>query len=605
MLDAEFTAFFPFCGLGAGALGFTQAEVELLGRRARFRSLGGIDVDPLAAQDFEKLTKSPCLLADVGKLTAADLLAFCPNAPDCVFLSPPCKGFSGLLGTKAARAPKYRKLNRLVLQWTQVMLEAWRDNLPGLVLLENVPRIASRGRHLLRKVRKLLRRAGYVFSSQTHDCGELGGLAQHRNRFLLVARRPERVGPLLYQPPKLRVRACGEVLANLPMPNDPAGGPMHVMPRISWLNWVRLALIPAGGDWRDLPGVLDGLERRAVHKRHGVEDWAEPSGTVAGSGSNGVANVADPRVQPQASNPNAHWNKYAVGDWHEPASTVIGASRPGSGAPAIADPRAREYYRGTLGVQSFDAPAGTVTGAAAPSRGVFSVADPRAREHFKNVLRVVPWNRPIGTVTSGHGPTNGGGVVADPRLSTGYDHSYRVLRWDEASFTIHGKAHIGTGAYAVADARVPSEPRNGAYGVIAWDEAAKTVTGAGAIDNGPWAIADERFPDAPPLIVIENVRKPPSAVPVIIAADGTWHRPITTLELAALQSIPTEIDGKPLVLAGTSSTAWRERIGNAVPPKAAKRIAEQMLIALVEEAEGTMLLRGDGAVWVRPEAIAP
>ena len=22
---------------------------------------------------------------------------------------------------------------------------------------------------------------------------------------------------------------------------------MHVMPRISWLNWVRLALIPAGG----------------------------------------------------------------------------------------------------------------------------------------------------------------------------------------------------------------------------------------------------------------------------------------------------------------------------------------------------------------------
>ncbi len=53
-------------------------------------------------------------------------------------------------------------------------------------------------------------------------------------------------------------------------------------------------------------------------------------------------------------------------------------------------------------------------------------------------------------------------------------------------------------------------------------------------------------------------------------------------------------------LAGASSTKWRERIGNAVPPPTARAIAEQMLIALVEEFEGTMMLRGDGAVWVEP-----
>jgi len=87
----------------------------------------------------------------------------------------------------------------------------------------------------------------------------------------------------------------------------------------------------------------------------------------------------------------------------------------------------------------------------------------------------------------------------------------------------------------------------------------------------------------------------------LTAADGTWHRPLTTLELAVLQGIPAVIDGRPLKLAGSSSTKWRERIGNAVPPPTARAIAEQMLVALVEELEGTMLLRADGSVWVEPE----
>jgi site-specific DNA-cytosine methylase len=570
MTDCTFTALFPFCGIGGGALGFQQAEARLLGRRGLFRSLGGIDSDPLAAADFERLTRSPCLVADIAAMSPVDLVAFCPMAPDCVFLSPPCKGFSGLLGRAVSRAPKYRALNRLVLHWTEIMLEAWRGRLPGLVLIENVPRIASRGRHLLRKVRKLLRAAGYVFHEQSHDCGEIGGLAQRRRRFLLVARLPSRISPLLYQPPKRRVRACGEVLEKLPMPNDPAGGVLHVMPRISWLNWVRLALIPAGGDWRDLPGVLGDLERRAVHKRHAVEDWVEPTGAVAGSGSNGVENVADPRVVPQRDNQGAHWNKYSVGAWDEPASTVIGASRPGSGAPAVADPRVG--YRDTFG---------------------------------GGALGVKPWTEPLGTVTGNSVPAGGTFAVADPRVRVAYDHGYRILRWDEPSFTVHGKAHPGTGAYSVADVRVPSEPRTGAYGVIAWTEAAKTVTGVASVDNGAWAVADPRLPEDRPVMVIDDLRKPPPVVPVIIAADGTWHRPLTTLELAALQGLPTEVDGKPLELTGKSSTAWRERIGNAVPPPAARAIAEQMLIALVEEAEATMLMRSDGSVWVTPEREVP
>lgn len=640
MTEATFSAFFPFSGLGAGALGFLQAEVTVLGRTARFRSLGGIDNDALACEDFRALTGSPCLQADVATLTAAQLRAFCPESPDVVFSSPPCTGYSGLLGKKQSKTKKYRALNRLTLQWVEVMLEAWSGRLPGLVLIENVPRIESRGRHLLRKVKKLLRRAGYVFSHQTHDCGELGGLAQHRRRFLLVARQPKRIGALLYQAPARRVRACGEVLGTLPMPNDPAGGPMHVMPKISWLNWVRLALIPAGGDWRDLPNVLEELQaRREVHKRHAVERWDEPTGTVGGSGSNGVENVADPRVVPQAGNAGAHYDKYRVRAWEQPARTVTGATRPGSGAPAVADPRIgyRDTYGGgALGVKPWTEPIGTIAGQTNPSNGAYAVADPRIDGHH-GTYGVQDWEEPAGTVAGASRPSNGNFSVADPRLGPdahgkhyqvlgfdepaptvvgakgsnapnvadprvkrAFDHGYRVLRWDEASFTVAGMANVGTGAYSVADVRVNGAPRSGTYGVLDWTEAAKTVTGVASIDNGAFAIADPRRPDEPPLFVIRDVRKPPPVVPLIIAKDGTWHRPLTTLELAALQGLPVLIDGKPLKLAGSSATDWRKRIGNAVPPPAARAIAEQMLIALVEEAEGAMLLRGDGAVWVHP-----
>ena len=37
----------------------------------------------------------------------------------------------------------------------------------------------------------------------------------------------------------------GEILEQLPLPDDPVGGPMHRISRLKWKTWVRLALIPA------------------------------------------------------------------------------------------------------------------------------------------------------------------------------------------------------------------------------------------------------------------------------------------------------------------------------------------------------------------------
>ncbi len=540
------TCFFPFCGLGAGALGFLRARVQLRGEELRFRSLGGIDNDPLACEDFEQFTKSPALCADMKRLTPGELRAFAGEVPpDVVFLSPPCKGASGLLSAKAAKQPKYVAMNRLALDWMELMVATW-DVPPRLCLLENVPRITSRAKSTLDAVKRILRKAGYVFHEQSHDCGVLGGLAQHRTRYLLVARHADRCPPLLYQPPPQRVRACGEVLGAMPLPEDPAAGPMHRLPRLSWLNWVRLSLIPAGGDWRDLDGVLkDGQPRREVHRRHRVEKWDRPTATVAGSGSNGPSAVADPR-----------------------AST----------------------FGGYLGVKGWDESTGAICGESLPSKRAFAVADPRLSldackpNSHHNKYRVEPWGSPAHTVIGATRVGSGAPSVADPRVRVAYDHGYGVLRWVEPSSTIAGGSDVGQGAYSVADIRFKSTYHNGTYGVLDWQTAAGTITGNAQVDCGRFAVADPR--------------KPPPEIRIIIAADGTWHRPLTTLELAALQSLPTVVDGRPLKLAGEATGKHRERIGNAVPPDAARAIAEHMLVCLAAGRDGRWELSGGGSVWV-------
>lgn len=459
MPDHTFTALFPFGGSGGGALGFAAAEGRLGDDRARFDVLGSLDFDAVACEDFRRFLGAPAWCVDVEDVTAEELRArYGAAAPDVVFLSPPCKGSSRLLSQKKAKTEKYRRMNRLAVVWARVMLEAWATP-PALVLLENVPGLPMRAAGMLGELREMLAGAGYVFHESDHDCGELGGLAQHRRRYLLVARHPGLCPSLLYQPRRRRVRGVGEVLERLPMPATLAAadwGPLHVMPRISWRNWLRLALIPAGGDWRDLDGVLRGRARREVFRRHAVQSWSEPHPAVTGPGGHSVDKVADPRVS-----------------------------------------------------------------------------------------------------------------VADLRVSRAYDAGYGVLGWDDPSRTVAGTTAVGCGAYAVAD------PRARTFGddvrLLALDEA---------------------------MVLDLPAKKAPPFTPVIVAEDGAWHRPMTPLELSAIQGYPLRIGGEVIPWSGTR-TQTSEHIGNSVPPPAALAIAEEMLRTLLEARMGGFALAGpDTPLWV-------
>ncbi|MDQ0418731.1 site-specific DNA-cytosine methylase [Croceifilum oryzae] len=460
-MTTTYKALHLFCGIGGGALGFQEAREEYRGVVGRIETIVGIDNDPEACEDFEIITGAPSVQMDLfskgqyvdfhgeepgtdwNEVKPSDLLDATDGVyPDIVFTSAPCKSFSGLLGKDRAKTRKYRALSKLTIRGIKLTLEAFEDDLPSLILFENVPRITTRGKDLLDKIKKLLKRHGYEVSDGFHDCGSIGGLAQTRKRYLLIARNARKVDSFVYHPPSKPMKAVGDVLESLPIPDGVAGGKMHKVPRLQLKTWIRLALIRPGKDWRDLESV--------DYEKYGLV----PLSTGFKSGTHGTI--------------------YKVSRWNEPANTVTGSFRPNNGAICINDPR--------LGCR----------------------------------------------------------------------------------------------------------PRSGTYGVLAWDQVASTVTGSADVHASTCAVADPRIP-----------RLNESGNWIILSEDGNWHRPLTTLELAALQGFPTSINGRPLELSGKSEQRWRERIGNAVPPAAARAIAETMLRTLLATRQTDWLMSSE-EIWVQP-----
>lgn len=592
-----------FCGLGAGARGFNRAQARVGNLHGVFRCLGGIDVDRIAIENFRRLTGTAGTVLDLfdrEQFTAfhgrepgpdwreampADIRRAAGNErPHIVFLSAPCKGFSGLLSETKSKTAKYQALNRLTLRGVWLMLEAWADDPPELIIFENVPRLATRGRHLLDQINGMLRAYGYATAETTHDCGELGGLAQSRKRFLLVARHLAKVPNMLYEPAKRPLRAVGDVLGKLPMPGT--GNAMHRLPALAWKTWVRLAFVEAGKDWRS-------LNRLAVEDGHLRDYLVVPTMFRGGLG---------------------------VHHWDDTCGAVAGQTLPLNGAFSVADPRAVEgaaQYQ-QYGVRSWDEPTGAVIGVKSPGQGSYSVADPRcATVKHNNCFRVVRWAGPAGTVTGGGHPSSGGQCVADPRPGGDLFSKYPVTDWEEPAGTVIAGSTTGQGAFAVADPRSgmasdrTAYQTGGHYGVIPWDQPSGAVSAAACHDNGRWSVADPRTGTSGAASVLENVPALPAAtdhlVAMILAEDNTWHRPFTTLELAALQSLFDPEDPAEALafgLAGDSDQTDREQIGNAVPSDAAQAMASEMGRTLLLAWSGETFQLSAAPVWVRPVAAA-
>ena len=521
-----------FSGIGAGAKGFNLASPRVGNLVGEFECAGGIDVDRGAIANFERMTGVKGTVLDLfdrpqyesfwGKepppgwreaLPSDLLVAFGRQTPDVAFTSAPCKGFSGLLSTTKSKTDKYQALNRLTLRGMWLLLEAYRDDPVPIILFENVPRIQTRGRPLLDEIMQLLRSYGYIVNEDVHDCGELGGLAQTRKRFLLIARHPVKIPPFVYQPPKHRLRGVGEVIGKLPLPGDPVGGVHHRVPALQWQTWVRLAFVEAGKDWRSLnklrveDGVLQdyGLVPEGAggepmrHHSLGVCRWTDTAPVIVGnhrSPYQGRYSVADPRIETDREGSG----RLGVRCWEETAGTVTGCSRVENGAFSIADPRPGVYlHHGALGVRGFDQAAGVVAGASRPMNGPHAVADPRPTQANQTFAQygVIDWAENAGAVTGQSTPGGGPFSVADPRVD-GHDRSVMlgVRAWGMTAPCVKGDMSVGTGPYAIADIRMTGGSRfNNNYRVIRYADASSAVAGPGG--PGGLAVADPRAPESP------------------------------------------------------------------------------------------------------------
>jgi len=265
---------------------------------------------------------------------------------------------------------------------------------------------------------------------------------------------------------------------------------------------------------------------------------------------------------------------------------------------------------------------GAVINVKSPGQGGFAVADPRtsgtAATHT-NKFAVQRWEQSASVVIgTNRGPGSGAGCVADPRSTTGHGGGgkYRVTGMDESAGSVIGASTTGQGAFAVADPR----PRclndtgrdvyktQGHYGVVRWEDHSGAVPAFAKNNNGSWSVADPRE-----MLDCENGQTDRNAclpaadeklVAHIRALDGTWHRPFTTFELAALQSLFDPEEWFGFEMDGKSDSAWRERIGNAVPPDAATAMAGVFGRTLLLAWTGETFMLSSDPIWVQPVTVA-
>lgn len=368
-----------FGGIGGASAGFLKSQIEYGGKVFRLKLLCSIDSDPVACRNHDSITgENTSVVMDLftremymawhGHEPAADWreaepwdlwVAFGYQIPFFLFTSPPCKGLSALLPKEASESAQYQALNQLTERGIDLALRAcleYGGGVPAIIGLENVPRIQTRGKHLLKKINTRLKNAGFAVNMRAdHNLGEIGGLGQNRLRFLVMARDEVQVPNFVLYPPKKGLKTIGEVLEQLPPPGDlEHGGPMHREPRLTWKVAMRLALIEAGKDWRSL-NKLD-WEKYRIHyePRSGalaVEDWNKPCRTVSGTPgpgrSNGAAAVSDYRLNYKNS---THGNIYRIVPMSETGPTVTGAVGPNNGAICVADPKVESYDNRNISV---------------------------------------------------------------------------------------------------------------------------------------------------------------------------------------------------------------------------------------------------------------
>lgn len=201
--------------------------------RAGFDCALAVDLDPEAIASYRR---NVSVNAKVG--SAADVPA--PVACDVLVAGPPCQGFS----TLGRRDPTDRRnsLSSYVADWAQALS-------PKVVVVENVPPFlqSAHWSTLTERFRAL----GYGVDAWVLDAADFGAPQIRQRSFTIASRvgRPNRPAGVRGQ------QTVREALSARIDERDP----MHVWPEPSELAARRIALVPEGGDKRDVLAAIPEL----------------------------------------------------------------------------------------------------------------------------------------------------------------------------------------------------------------------------------------------------------------------------------------------------------------------------------------------------------
>jgi DNA (cytosine-5)-methyltransferase 1 len=125
--------------------------------------------------------RTTLLELDVSDVKGEELLTQIPEGRiDLLMGCAPCQGFCSLTSKLQREDPR----NKLVLEMARIV----EESLPTVVLMENVPGLAWRGRHLLDEFVARLRRVGYIVQWEVVQMADFG-VPQNRKRLVLLAGR--------------------------------------------------------------------------------------------------------------------------------------------------------------------------------------------------------------------------------------------------------------------------------------------------------------------------------------------------------------------------------------------------------------------------------
>lgn len=264
MKQNQLTCIDLFSGAGGLSKGFLDAG---------FKIVVGVDNDDAALKTFAFNHKGAVAMnADLSKQETFDKIkaAVGDDSIDVIIAGPPCQGFS-LTGPRNFDDPR----NKLYLS----VIEMVHQFMPKGFIVENVPGMATMydGQvkdEVLRRFRKL----GYKVECKVL-CAADYGVPQIRNRLIFMGIRND-IGTPEFPKPKLDSEhyvTCREAIDDLPSREDDLGVEMdsyNKPPRTEYQKNMRadcaflwnhvatnhkqfvkdtIALVPEGGNWKDLP----------------------------------------------------------------------------------------------------------------------------------------------------------------------------------------------------------------------------------------------------------------------------------------------------------------------------------------------------------------